>query len=79
MQLDAEERSLLRRNSNASRTTLSEPSLDALMATLHGLRDAVCARTEERMSLERAQMALAAAASALARSSATIVSGSAAE
>jgi AcrR family transcriptional regulator len=79
MKLDAEERFLLSGNANASRTTLSGPSLDALMATLHGLRDALCASAEERMSLERAQIALAAAASALARSSATIVSGSAAE
>ena len=52
---------------------------DALMAAVQGLRDAVCQYADERMSLERAQIALAAAASAFARSSATILSGSSEE
>lgn len=40
VKLDAEERFLLSRSWDVSGTTLSEPSLDALMATLQGLRDA---------------------------------------
>jgi AcrR family transcriptional regulator len=79
--LDAEERFLLGRSFAATgghpgEPGLGEPGLDALMAVVQGLRDAVCQHPDERMSLERAQIALAAAASAFARSSATILSGS---
>ena len=82
--LDAEERFLLGRSFAATgghqgEPGLGEPALDALMAVVQGLRDAVCQHPDERMSLERAQIALAAAASAFARSSATILSGSSEE
>jgi AcrR family transcriptional regulator len=77
--LDAEERYLLGSSVTASHGPLSEASLDALMAVVQGLRDAICQGPDERVPLERAQIALAAAASALARSSATMASGSSAE
>jgi AcrR family transcriptional regulator len=87
--LDEEERFLLGRSFAASghplgesslgESSLGESSLDALMAVIQGLRDAICQGPDERMTLERAQAALTAAASALARSSATILSGSSEE
>jgi hypothetical protein len=77
--LDEEERLLLGRSFAASGDPLGESSLDALMAVIQGLRDAVCQGPDERMTLERAQAALTAAASAFARSSATILSGSSEE
>jgi AcrR family transcriptional regulator len=72
---EAEERARLRDVANPP----DEASLDALMAMVHGLRSGLCAREGHRLEPVRAQAALDAAASALARSSATILSGSSAE
>lgn len=59
---------------------LDEPSADALLAALAGLRQAVCRPPAiDRMPLERARQAWATALSAAALSSRTIASGSAAE
>ncbi len=55
-----------------------DETLDLLGGVVQGLRDSMC-RVERPMSLDQAQSLLSTAASALARSSATILSGSSAE
>ena len=80
---DVKEEWLLRRGLDSDGQVLPDPAIRLCLATLHGLREAVCARAEHALDPVAARelwlAQLGAAASARARSSATIASGSSAE